>query len=867
MERPATIEVSADRLGLLPMSLSRPHEAMRLARQHLTTHPTHLDASVARQAIGIVLRDFGDSRAAVRELRRARQLARTAGSVEREADVCATLGLALVLGGHTARGFGVLDEAVDLAEGVQAGRILMRRGSGLLTLGEYEAALRDLKEAVRILQHADDRLWLPRALTARAFTYLGLGFVDRARSDMVGAEQMLAAGGQELESARARQNRGVVAFRDGDLPAALECLDAAGERFGELGVTDPEWALDRCNVLLAAGLPADALRAAEETLAHLENVGATGARYAEILLAAATAALAGHDPFTARQRAAQARRAFSRQRRAWWEAQARLIELRARHDSGETSARLLSEAARCAAALDRWPSTEAALAHLLTGRVALGLGRPERARVHLSTAARRRHRGPAGSRVVGWLAEALQAEADGDARRLLHACRRGLAAIDELRDSMRSSELRAHVTRHGGELALVALRHIARSGNARRMLEWSERWRGSALVPTSVRPPVDPAMRVDLAALREITSRADGEAPQMLRREQTRLERAIRARAMRAAGVGSGGADRVDLDALFEELGPARLVQLVDVDGTLHVLVAGGGRVRRHVAGPTARAVREVDLARFGLKRVLQRPGVAAVELLAAARPLLSSALFGDSLRELGDGDVVVVPPGILHAVPWAMVPELDDRPVSVAPSAAAWLRARRAPPAPSDRVVLVHGPGLAMAAAEVAELSRGYPGARVLGGGTATSSSVLAALDGADLVHIAAHGSFRSDSPLFSSLRLDDGLLTVHDLEQLDRAPRRMVLPSCESALLSPAGSDELLGLTSSLLPLGTVGVVAGVVPISDDATFPLMMRLHAHLRDGSTLAAALRAARPGPDADPLSIATGWSFISLGAG
>ncbi|MHA6779752.1 CHAT domain-containing protein [Pseudonocardia saturnea] len=867
MERPATIEVSADRLGLLPMSLSRPHEAMRLARQQLTTHPTHLDASVARQAIGIVLRDFGDSRAAVRELRRARQLARTAGSVEREADVCATLGLALVFGGHTARGFGVLDEAVELAEGVQAGRILMRRGSGWVTLGEYEAALRDLKESVRILRHAEDMLWLPRALTARAFTYLALGSVDRARSDMVRAEQMLAAGGQELEWARARQNRGVVAFRDGDLPAALDCLDAAGERFGELGVTDPEWALDRCNVLLAAGLPADALRAAEETLAHLENVGATGARYAEILLAAATAALAGRDPITARQRAAQARRAFSRQRRAWWEAQARLVELRARHDSGEVSARLLSEAARCAAALDRWPSTDAALAHLLAGRVALGLGRPEQARVHLSTAARGRHRGPAGSRVVGWLAEALHAEADGDTRRLLHACRRGLAAIDELRDSMRSSELRAHVTRHGGELALVALRHIARSGSARRMLEWSERWRGSALVPTSVRPPVDPAMRADLAALREITSRTDGEAPQVLRREQARLERAIRARAMRAAGAGSGGPDRVDLDALFDELGTARLVQLVDVDGTLHVLIAGAGRVHRRVAGPTARAVREVDLARFGLKRVLQRPGAAAVDLLAAARPLLSSALFGDSLRELGDADVVVVPPGILHAVPWAMVPELDDRALSVAPSAAAWLRARRAPPAPSDRVVLVHGPGLAMAAAEVAELSRGYPGARVLGSGTATSSAVLAALDGADLVHIAAHGSFRSDSPLFSSLRLDDGPLTVHDLEQLHRAPRRMVLPSCESALLSPAGSDELLGLTSSLLPLGTVGVVAGVVPISDDATFPMMTRLHAHLRDGRTLADALRRARPGPDADPLSIATGWSFISLGAG
>jgi len=34
----------------------------------------------------------------------------------------------------------------------------------------------------------------------------------------------------------------------------------------------------------------------------------------------------------------------------------------------------------------------------------------------------------------------------------------------------------------------------------------------------------------------------------------------------------------------------------------------------------------------------------------------------------------------------------------------------------------------------------------------------ILEAIDGAWLVHIAAHGTFRSDSPLFSSLRMDDG-------------------------------------------------------------------------------------------------------------
>ena len=91
-----------------------------------------------------------------------------------------------------------------------------------------------------------------------------------------------------------------------------------------------------------------------------------------------------------------------------------------------------------------------------------------------------------------------------------------------------------------------------------------------------------------------------------------------------------------------------------------------------------------------------------------------------------------------------------------------------------------------------------------------ATADKVLSALDGAWLAHIAAHGIFRADSPLFSSLRMHDGPLTVYDFERLHRAPYRLVLSSCEGGVLAPAGANELLGLVSSLLPLGTAGIIA---------------------------------------------------------
>ena len=46
-------------------------------------------------------------------------------------------------------------------------------------------------------------------------------------------------------------------------------------------------------------------------------------------------------------------------------------------------------------------------------------------------------------------------------------------------------------------------------------------------------------------------------------------------------------------------------------------------------------------------------------------------------------------------------------------------------------------------------------------------------AVDEADLVHVAAHGTHQQESPLFSSLRMHDGPLTVYDFERLDRALR----------------------------------------------------------------------------------------------
>jgi CHAT domain-containing protein len=119
----------------------------------------------------------------------------------------------------------------------------------------------------------------------------------------------------------------------------------------------------------------------------------------------------------------------------------------------------------------------------------------------------------------------------------------------------------------------------------------------------------------------------------------------------------------------------------------------------------------------------------------------------------------------------------------------------------------------------------------------------------------------------MFSSLRMHDGPLTVYDFEQLHRAPYRLVLSSCDSGVLASAGADELLGLVSSLLPLGTVGIIAAIVPLNDNAVVPVMLDLHRYLRAGQTLAESMRSVRCGLTSDPIQQATAVSLVALGTG
>jgi tetratricopeptide (TPR) repeat protein len=859
-------------LELLPMVFAAPNRALARAEEVLGSDPSPLHASVAHQVIGIWQRDWGDLRIALEHLRRARHLAARSGSADREADVLAALGVALVHAGRTRQGLAALERGVEVGSGLTRARVLFRRAYASWVLGHHRAALEDVRRAVPVLRQAGDVIWTARALTLRATVHLALGAVERADADFTAAEALWDTTGQEHDKADVVESRGLAAYRSGDVPAALRLLDEAQERYAKLGTPTFMLTVRRCEVLMAAGLAPEALAEADAAIKVLDGIGGQSTLKAELLLAAARGARHAGDAHTAIARADMAVRLFAGQRRTWWETHARLVLIEARVAAGRGSGRLVADAAAVADRLASFGAPAAPEASLLAGRIALDLGWREDARRHLEVAARSRHSGPPLARMTGWAARALWARAVGSDRGVLEACRRGLDVLDDHRTTLGASELRARATAQGAELAGLAARASLTSGGPRRLLMWSERWRATVLSAPPTRPPADPALLSDLTAFREIAARAEGARMEgrpvpTLEREQRRLEREIRSRTLHMRGDAPGNGYRFDPARLLERLGDdVRLVELAVLDGRVQVLLCAQGRVRRFEGGLLADAEREAEHVQAGLRRLAHPGAEARLPVVEAAGRRLEELLLGPAATRLGSGPVVVVPPGRLHRVPWALLPSLRDRVFSVSPSASSWLRARETTPPPGGRQVLVRGPGLASGGAEVSELAGRHGSATVLEHDEARVERVLEELDGAALAHIAAHGTFRADSPLFSSLRMADGPLIVHDFERLDRSPYRIILSCCDTARFASVGADELLGLVTALLPLGTAGVVACSAPVNDEAVVPLMLTLHKGLSAGASMAEALRDARAALPGDSVHRATGWAFSAFGA-
>ena len=225
-------------------------------------------------------------------------------------------------------------------------------------------------------------------------------------------------------------------------------------------------------------------------------------------------------------------------------------------------------------------------------------------------------------------------------------------------------------------------------------------------------------------------------------------------------------------------------------------------------------------------------------ELLAPLQSLFSNC-----------GSLIFVPHGALHFLPFHALSNsgkylCEDFAISYAPSATIFALCQQKRPTPVSKPVVF---GLADRNApeienEVNAVARLLPGAELLIGEQASHEALRKRGPSISLLHIATHGVYRQDNPMFSGIRLGDGFLYLYDLYQM-RIPARLVaLSGCATGMNVVAAGDELLGLQRGLFCAGASTLLLSLWDVHDETTAELMSAFYAQFMKTSDMPRALQ-------------------------
>jgi CHAT domain-containing protein len=494
----------------------------------------------------------------------------------------------------------------------------------------------------------------------------------------------------------------------------------------------------------------------------------------------------------------------------------------------------------------------------------------------------------------------LLASEAGDAGAAEAAFKRAVSLIEQLRAPLPAEEFHtafiADKLTAYAELARLCLadRHGRRVAEA---FDYSERARSRALAQilggglSQRRKPSDPFEAAQLARLDELREELnwfysqinrppDGQGPRSaaamanlhaaVREREAAVAEIIRQFQQRGAGREDAAASRAALsDApagqatiprLLERLGADTvLIEYFALDGELLAFVVGeaGVKVVRGL-GREAEIEALVEELRFQIETL--RYGVAQLgphierieQRVNHFLRLLYDQLLEPLEEYLGERRLVIVPYRALHYVPFHALHDsvdylIERREVCYVPSANVLLHCLDLPERPLRRALLlgVSDQQLPRVGEEVATLALLFPEAIALLESQATLSALRELAPAADVLHLACHGQFRPDNPLFSALRLGDGWLTVREAYGLELNCGLATLSACETGVSAVAPGDELIGLARGFFSAGAPAVLVSLWTVDDESTATLMSLFYRRLHAGDRPAAALRFAQ----------------------
>lgn len=273
--------------------------------------------------------------------------------------------------------------------------------------------------------------------------------------------------------------------------------------------------------------------------------------------------------------------------------------------------------------------------------------------------------------------------------------------------------------------------------------------------------------------------------------------------------------------------------------------------------GSLSRAERSLQLLRFQLSKFQMGADYTShfeEPLLSATLAHLES-LYNQLIRPLRSllrvRHLVFVPHGPLHFLPFHALRNSgefvgDCYSVSYAPSAAifAWCQRKTTPAEQSSLILGVADDQAPHIKREVECVAALLPQPTLYLGERATSHILRDKGSQASLLHVATHGMYRHDNPMFSGIRLSDGYLNLYDLYRLRLSAKLVTLSGCATGMNFVAPGDELVGLQRGLFYAGAASLLLSLWDVHDQATAELMQEFYQQYIQTGDMATSLQRA-----------------------
>ena len=845
----------------------QPIVAIDQAREILRTEPSPDIASLCWRTIALASSEQGRISDATDAIERALEFAALSGSSNVMTAARLTQSTILLDVGESALAESAALDAIRGADGLQLSRAQAQLGLILHRIGRRREALEMFDAAIPVLLAADDDRWVCRVLTNRSVHHMYEKSLVEARSDLEEALRRSESSGYVVGVVRARQNLGCVEARIGNIAAALHHFDVAHPLAVSASLAVASIESDRCEALLLGGLYIDAIDSAERAVELCREDGAD-ADLAEAELQLARALLGAERTQDAADAAERASLRFRKQGRQRWATYADGV----RHLAAPGGARdgtvavagggFDSAGGELGMRLrrDGWAHL-ACLVDLADARRAEAEGLIPIARLLFERVVALTPAAGLDLRLRSLEASFHLARLDHDVARRPELLREARRVLEGLATTI-GHELRVGLLSHHHSLVEAALDAPSLRAEPVELIQCIEQLDFTPQDLTRTHDETEPGLIEELRGLRSVLWAGASDDPSSAQRRIDELERLVLG--FDRAQSNQGRLSTVPDVRRIAERHEIVVVYVTNTNGMPLVCLLHNG---------IARAVPFPAKARNMAMEASYLAGVVSTGLIPAAASSLQRTLgafsqgWSDVFHGIPDDIPVVIVAGPFGALPWGLVDTIQGRPFTIVPSLTWWAEAqnRTEPTCDLRRALFVEGPDLRNVDQELEALQRAYGDVVVLRGPDATAASVLEHFRRVDVAHFAAHGEFRSDNAMLSSVHLNDGPLFARDLALVETPPKLVVFAACSTGQgrVFQAGS---LGLSNLLLWAGTSAVVAPHCLIEDSQVSPLMAQFHELVAQGRTgVAGALAEVRTAHRSDPRRNHAAGTFSAFG--